>query len=63
MSIHVVLAGGGSAGHVEPMMNTAEALRRKDSGIGISVLGTAEGLESRLVPLRGFDLTVLPKGT
>jgi UDP-N-acetylglucosamine--N-acetylmuramyl-(pentapeptide) pyrophosphoryl-undecaprenol N-acetylglucosamine transferase len=58
---HVVLAGGGSAGHVEPMLNTADALRRKDPGIGISCLGTAEGLESRLVPLRGYDLVVVPK--
>ncbi len=42
-------------------MNTADALRRKDSAIGISALGTAEGLESRLVPLRGYDLAVVPK--
>ncbi len=61
MTVHVVLAGGGSAGHVEPMMNTADALRRCDPAIGISALGTAEGLEARLVPLRGYDLIVLPK--
>jgi len=58
---HVVLAGGGSAGHVEPLLSTADALRRLDPSIGISVLGTAEGLESRLVPLRGYDLVVVPK--
>ncbi len=59
--MHVVLAGGGSAGHVEPMMNTADALRRRDAAIGISALGTAEGLEARLVPLRGYALAVVPK--
>lgn len=59
--MHVVLAGGGSAGHVEPLLNTADALRRINPGIGISALGTAEGLESRLVPLRGYQLAVLPK--
>jgi UDP-N-acetylglucosamine--N-acetylmuramyl-(pentapeptide) pyrophosphoryl-undecaprenol N-acetylglucosamine transferase len=59
--VHVVLAGGGSAGHVEPMMNTADALRRADTAVGISALGTAEGLESRLVPLRGYELAILPK--
>lgn len=58
---HVVLAGGGTAGHVEPLLSTADALRRRDSSIGISVLGTAEGLEARLVPLRGYDLVVVPK--
>ncbi len=61
MNTHVVLAGGGSAGHVEPMMNTADALRRLDPSVGISALGTAEGLESRLVPLRGYPLIVVPK--
>ncbi|MCU1588366.1 MAG: murG [Frankiales bacterium] len=61
MSRHVVLAGGGSAGHVEPMMNTADALRRAEPGLGISAFGTAEGLEARLVPLRGYHLEVLPK--
>jgi UDP-N-acetylglucosamine--N-acetylmuramyl-(pentapeptide) pyrophosphoryl-undecaprenol N-acetylglucosamine transferase len=59
--VHVVLAGGGSAGHVEPMMNTADALRRADPDVGISALGTAEGLEARLVPLRGYPLAVVPK--
>jgi len=43
------------------MMNTADALRRRDAAIGISALGTAEGLEARLVPLRGYRLAVVPK--
>ncbi len=58
---HVVLAGGGTAGHVEPLLSTADALRRRDPSLGISVLGTAEGLEARLVPARGYDLVVVPK--
>jgi UDP-N-acetylglucosamine--N-acetylmuramyl-(pentapeptide) pyrophosphoryl-undecaprenol N-acetylglucosamine transferase len=43
------------------MMSTADALRRRDAAIGISALGTAEGLEARLVPLRGYPLAVVPK--
>jgi UDP-N-acetylglucosamine--N-acetylmuramyl-(pentapeptide) pyrophosphoryl-undecaprenol N-acetylglucosamine transferase len=61
VSVHVVVAGGGSAGHVEPMLNTADALRRADPGVTVSALGTAEGLEARLVPLRGYPLAVVPK--
>ncbi len=61
MTVHVVLAGGGSAGHVEPMLNTADALRRLDPTVGVSAFGTAEGLEARLVPLRGYELVVVPK--
>lgn len=57
----VLLAGGGSAGHVSPMLALADALRRRDPQTPILALGTAEGLESRLVPKRGYDLAVVPK--
>ncbi len=58
--MHVVLAGGGTAGHVEPALATADALRRHDPGIGITLLGTQRGLETRLVPARGYDLALIP---
>ncbi len=57
----VVLAGGGSAGHVNPLLATADALSRRDPATQITVLGTAEGLEARLVPQRGYLLQTLPK--
>ena len=58
--MHVVLAGGGTAGHIEPALATADALRRLVPGIGITALGTARGLETRLVPARGYDLRLIP---
>jgi UDP-N-acetylglucosamine--N-acetylmuramyl-(pentapeptide) pyrophosphoryl-undecaprenol N-acetylglucosamine transferase len=57
----IVLAGGGTAGHVSPLLSLADCLRRRDPGVTIRVLGTAEGLESRLVPERGYELSVVPK--
>ena len=48
--LSVVLAGGGTAGHVSPLLATAEALLRRDPATRVTVLGTAEGLEARLVP-------------
>lgn len=57
----VLLAGGGTAGHVSPLLALADCLRRHDPGIGITALGTAEGLESRLVPGRGYHLAVVPR--
>jgi UDP-N-acetylglucosamine--N-acetylmuramyl-(pentapeptide) pyrophosphoryl-undecaprenol N-acetylglucosamine transferase len=58
--MRVVLAGGGSAGHIEPALALADALRAADPGIGISCLGTERGLETRLVPLRGYELELMP---
>ncbi len=56
-----LLAGGGSAGHVNPLLAVADVIRRRDPSAVIRVLGTAEGLESRLVPARGFDLLVVDR--
>ena len=42
-------------------MNTADALRRRDPSLGITALGTPQGLEARLVPARGYDLALIPK--
>jgi UDP-N-acetylglucosamine--N-acetylmuramyl-(pentapeptide) pyrophosphoryl-undecaprenol N-acetylglucosamine transferase len=58
--VRVVLAGGGTAGHVEPALATADALRRADPAVEIAVLGTERGLERRLVPERGYDLLLIP---
>lgn len=57
--ISVVLAGGGTAGHVEPAMAVADALIALDPRTRITALGTARGLEVRLVPDRGYDLELI----
>jgi UDP-N-acetylglucosamine--N-acetylmuramyl-(pentapeptide) pyrophosphoryl-undecaprenol N-acetylglucosamine transferase len=56
----VVVAGGGTAGHIEPALATADALRRIDGDVEVTALGTARGLETRLVPARGYDLELVP---
>lgn len=56
----VVLAGGGTAGHVEPALNTADALRRRFPDVQITMVGTERGLETRLVPDRGYELELIP---
>jgi UDP-N-acetylglucosamine--N-acetylmuramyl-(pentapeptide) pyrophosphoryl-undecaprenol N-acetylglucosamine transferase len=57
--ISVVLAGGGTAGHVEPAMAVADALTALDPDVRITALGTERGLETRLVPERGYDLELI----
>ncbi|QUR67967.1 undecaprenyldiphospho-muramoylpentapeptide beta-N-acetylglucosaminyltransferase [Mycobacterium spongiae] len=58
-SLSVVLAGGGTAGHVEPAMAVADALTRLDPQIRITALGTSRGLETKLVPERGYRLELI----
>jgi UDP-N-acetylglucosamine--N-acetylmuramyl-(pentapeptide) pyrophosphoryl-undecaprenol N-acetylglucosamine transferase len=58
--MRVVLAGGGSAGHVEPALAVADALLEADASIQVTCLGTQRGLETRLVPLRGYELALIP---
>jgi UDP-N-acetylglucosamine--N-acetylmuramyl-(pentapeptide) pyrophosphoryl-undecaprenol N-acetylglucosamine transferase len=60
-ALSVVLAGGGTAGHVEPALAVADALRKDLPGARITVLGTASGLEIRLVPARGYTLETIPR--
>lgn len=54
-----LLAGGGTAGHVNPLLALAQQLRAE--GHEVIALGTKEGLESRLVPERGFELLTIQR--
>ena len=59
-ALSVIVAGGGTAGHIEPAMAVADALRRLDPNIRITALGTQRGLETTLVPERGYLLELIP---
>jgi UDP-N-acetylglucosamine--N-acetylmuramyl-(pentapeptide) pyrophosphoryl-undecaprenol N-acetylglucosamine transferase len=56
-----LIAGGGTAGHVQPALAIARALvARGHSPAAIELVGSERGIEARLVPEAGFELTVLP---
>ncbi|MBP3223389.1 MAG: UDP-N-acetylglucosamine--N-acetylmuramyl-(pentapeptide) pyrophosphoryl-undecaprenol N-acetylglucosamine transferase [Actinomycetaceae bacterium] len=57
--LRVVLAGGGTAGHVNPLLSLAHSLR--DNGVEVSIVGTREGLETSLVPQAGFTLEFIER--
>ena len=57
----IVLAGGGTAGHIEPALALARTWRAKHSKDEIVFLGTKSGLENQLVPAAGFKLSHIPK--
>lgn len=52
----VLIAGGGTGGHVFPTLATAAALRELAPDVGVEFVGTERGLESRLVPAAGWTL-------
>ncbi|MDQ3761855.1 MAG: undecaprenyldiphospho-muramoylpentapeptide beta-N-acetylglucosaminyltransferase [Actinomycetota bacterium] len=58
-AVSVVVAGGGSAGHVEPALALADAVRRAVPEARITALGTQRGLETTLVPQRGYPLELV----
>lgn len=57
---HVVLAGGGTAGHTSPLIATAERLAQDDPSGTLLAIGTARGLETTVVPAAGLRLALIP---
>jgi UDP-N-acetylglucosamine--N-acetylmuramyl-(pentapeptide) pyrophosphoryl-undecaprenol N-acetylglucosamine transferase len=56
-----LIAGGGTAGHVQPAIAIARALvARGHRPSSVELVGSERGIESRLVPAAGFALTLLP---
>ena len=50
------MAGGGSIGHVSPLLALCEELRSRDPGTAFLCLGTATGLEARVLPENGLSM-------
>ncbi len=53
--MHILFAGGGTAGHINPALAVAGYIRDRHPDAAVSFIGTAEKLESRLVPEAGYD--------
>ena len=60
-NVSIALSGGGTAGHVNPLLAVASRIRELEPDVRITVIGTAVGLEARLVPAAGFDLFTIQK--
>jgi UDP-N-acetylglucosamine:LPS N-acetylglucosamine transferase len=57
--VTVVIAGGGTGGHLYPGLAVARALLARVPEARVSFAGTARGLEGRVVPQEGFELDVI----
>lgn len=56
-----LLAGGGTAGHVNPLLALADKIKNDSPSNKIFALGTEEGLEKDLVPARGYELLTVER--
>ncbi len=61
-SRRVVVAGGGTGGHLYPGIAVARELQAQQPGTTVTFAGTARGIESRVVPREGFELDVIRSG-
>ncbi len=55
----VVLAGGGTGGHIYPLLAFADALRRHYPDVRITAVGGEKGMEREIIPAAGYDLRVI----
>lgn len=58
----VIIAAGGTGGHIFPGVAIAREFKRRDPSTEILFVGTARGLESKIVPREGFDLELIKVG-
>jgi len=56
----ILIAAGGTGGHLFPGIAVADELRRRDPATRVVFAGTPRGLESRIVPRAGYELVLLP---
>jgi UDP-N-acetylglucosamine--N-acetylmuramyl-(pentapeptide) pyrophosphoryl-undecaprenol N-acetylglucosamine transferase len=58
-ALSIVIAGGGTGGHLFPGIAVARELQRRAPGARIAFAGTARGLEARVIPREGFELDLI----
>lgn len=57
--LRYIFAGGGTAGHINPALAIAKAVKEKDNDAEILFVGTKKGMEKTLVPKEGFEIVFI----
>src|SRR3954464_13028780 len=60
--MNVIIAGGGTGGHLFPGIAVAREIQRRHAGSKILFVGAEQGIEAKIVPKEGFELRTLPIG-
>jgi UDP-N-acetylglucosamine--N-acetylmuramyl-(pentapeptide) pyrophosphoryl-undecaprenol N-acetylglucosamine transferase len=58
-ALSVIIAGGGTGGHIYPGIAIAQEFKKRDPQTRIIFVGTARGLEAKIVPREGFELELI----
>lgn len=58
----IIIAGGGTGGHIYPAISIAQALKKSNPSTQIIFVGTAQGLETKIIPQAGYDLRLIQSG-
>ena len=58
--MRVIFAGGGTGGHLFPGLAVAREFQRRDPMTEILFMGSAQGIEYRVLPKQGYRLETLP---
>ena len=59
MTLCVLIAGGGTGGHLYPGIAVARELLGRDPRTNVVFVGTAAGIEARVIPREGFELELI----
>jgi len=60
--MRVIIAGGGTGGHLYPGIAVAEEIYRQEPDSEVLFVGTKTGIESRILPKEGYRLEIIPAG-
>ncbi len=58
--MRMIITGGGTGGHIYPALALARHVREREPAAELLFVGSAEGLEKKIVPAAGFDLETIP---
>ncbi|MFN0107695.1 MAG: undecaprenyldiphospho-muramoylpentapeptide beta-N-acetylglucosaminyltransferase [Blastocatellia bacterium] len=58
-SLSVIIAGGGTGGHIYPGIAIAQEFKRQNADTQVLFVGTARGLETKIIPREGFELHLI----
>lgn len=60
--MRILIAGGGTGGHLYPGIAVADEFRKQDSKSNVLFVGTEKGIETRILPKQGYRLETIPSG-